>query len=239
MNLQEVLAEFLGRARVGVGIIHLAHAKEREPAIAQLEAALQQPLQRFHTVDGAAAIAAGHPTICATEPNKIRTAGEIGCLLSHIGIARAGIAQDWTHMLVFEDDCIPAEGFSLEKLRDYLRRAKAFSHEFSMKGTDEFILFGTCGCYSWKFLTEGVKATNNFNGSHCYLMGRPMMEKLVGSYDYLLKNGVVVPVDGLIGLLLRTQGRWALCSEDERGLFLQNRNIPSYILGDGPILRKE
>lgn len=228
MNLQEILAEFVGNppGSVGIGVIHLRRAAEREPLILKLEAAVGQPLERFEAVDGAA----DHPRTCATEPGKLRTEGEIGCLLSHVAVARRGLAEGWSHALVFEDDCAAAATFSLGALQEYLRRAKSFAAQFGFKGADEFILLGTCGCYTWKFLANGVKATNSFNGSHSYLIGRPMMEKLVGSYEYLLKNGVVVPADGLLGLLLRTQKRWVLCPEDERGLFVQNRDIPSYIL---------
>lgn len=238
MRLRDILAEFVDKppGSVGVGVIHLARATEREPLIRALEVALDHPLERFEAVDGGAL---DHPRTCATEPGKIRTAGEIGCLLSHVGVARRGLAEGRSHMLVFEDDCVPAEGFSLDALEMYLRRAKKFAAEFGFKGADEFILLGTCGCYKWKFLTRGVKATDSFNGSHCYLIGRPMMEKLVGSYEYLLKNGVVVTADGLLNLLLRTQLRWALCPENECGLFVQNREIPSYILNSGSELRKE
>jgi hypothetical protein len=65
------------------------------------------------------------------------------------------------------------------------------------------------------------------------------MEKLVGSYEYLLKKDVIVPVDGLLSLLLKAQNRWALAPDDDRALFVQNRDIPSYILGDGKTLRQE
>jgi hypothetical protein len=55
----------------------------------------------------------------------------------------------------------------------------------------------------------------------------------------LLEKNVIIPVDGLIGLLLKAQGRWALAPDDDHRLFLQNRDIPSYILNDEKSLRQE
>ena len=54
-----------------------------------------------------------------------------------------------------------------------------------------------------------------------------------------LLDGVIAPVDGLLGLMLRAQNRWALCPENDRAFFAQNRELPSYILGDGKGLRQE
>jgi GR25 family glycosyltransferase involved in LPS biosynthesis len=229
MNLQEILAEFVcgPPGNIGVGVIHLARATEREPVIRALEAALGQPLERFEAVDGAA----NHPRTYMRNPAVDRTVGEIGCLLSHVAVARRGLAEGWSHALIFEDDCAAAETFSLAALQDFLRRAKVFSVQFGFKGAEDFILLGNCGCYTWKFLAGGVKATDSFNGTHSYLIGRPMMEKLVSAYEHLLKSGGVVPADELFSLLLKTQRRWVLCPEDERGLFLQNRSLPSHTVG--------
>ena len=240
-TLRDILAEFVGNppGSIGVTVIHLRRAKEREMTIRALEAALEHPIERFEAVDGVGAIEAGHPVICATEPGKMRSAGEIGCLLSHVELMRQALAAGKTHMMVFEDDCRVGPEFSLAALGSYLRRAVELAEQFSVEGAKEFILLGTCGCYTWKFLTTGVKATDNFNGSHAYLIGRGMMEKFIGSYEYLLRNRIVVPADGLLGLLLRSQKCWALCPENEVGLFVQDREKPSYILGDGELLRKE
>ena len=240
-SLRDILAEFVGKppGNVGVAVIHLGAATERKPLVQALEAACGCPIEIFSAVNGAERIAAGHPTVCATEPGKIRTAGEIGCLLSHVELARKALKEGKTHMMVFEDDCVTAPNFSLAVIQEYLHSVKTIRDTFSVEGTDNFLLFGTCGCYTWRHITELTKATNNFNGSHCYLAGRDMMEKLVGSYEYLLEKNVIIPVDGLFGLLLKAQGRWALAPDDDRGLFLQNRDVPSYILNDGKTLRQE
>ena len=240
-SLRDILAEFVGKppGNIGMAVIHLAAATERQPLLRALEKACGSSIEVFPAVNGTERIAEGHTTLCATEPGKVRTAGEIGCLLSHVELARKALKEGKTHMMVFEDDCAPAAKFSLEAVQEYLRSVKNITEAFSYEGADDFLLLGTCGCYSWRHITEGVKATNKFNGSHCYFIGRPMMEKLVDSYEYLLRTGVIAPVDGLLGLMLRAQNRWALCPENDRAFFAQNRELPSYILGDGKGLRQE
>ena len=235
-TLQDILAEFVERSpeTIGMTVIHMSSATSREPIVAALQGAVG-PLTQFEAVRDVE----GHPTKCATEPGKIRTAGEIGCLLSHIGAMRKALAEHKTHLCVFEDDCTLGSTFSLGAVEIYLRDVKEVAKKYSFIGTDDFILLGSCGCYNARPITNGTKATNQFNGTHCYLIGKSMMEKVIGSYEHLLKNKVVFPIDGLLGLVLRAQHRWTLCPEDEKGFFVQNREVPSYVLHDGNEPRRE
>ncbi len=235
-TLQDILAEFVERSpeTIGVNVIHMSSATTREPIIARLQEAVG-PLEQFEGIRDVK----DHPTKCATEPGKIRTAGEIGCLLSHVGAMRKALAEHKTHLCIFEDDCALGSNFSLGVVEIYLRDVKEIAKKYSLEGTDDFLLFGSCGCYNARPITNLAKATNQFNGTHCYLIGRAMMEKVIGSYEHLLKNNVVFPIDGLLGLVLRAQHRWTLCPEDEKGFFVQNREIPSYVLHDGNEPRRE
>jgi len=237
-TLRDILAEFVGKppGDIDIVIIHLRRAVEREENIKKLLEACGTSMTIFPAIDGSES---NHPSACATEPGKIRTKGEIGCLLSHVAVARKALDEGKSHIMVFEDDCIPVSDFSLEMVSNYLSSIKNTVEDFDIEGTKDFLLLGTCGCYNWRYITAGVNATNKFNGSHCYLIGRTMMEKLVGSYEYITKKGFLVPVDGLLGFLLKAQTRWALCPENDSALFIQNRAIPSYILGDGETLREE
>ena len=241
-TLRDILAEFVGKppGEVGVVIIHLHRAVEREASILEMERVLGgHPIEVFDAIEGGAMIRAGHPVQYASVPAETRTVGEVGCLVSHIEVARRALREEKSHMMIFEDDCIPGSEFSLEGIRTYLRQVREFSDTFSFEGASEFLLFGTCGCYTWKHLTNDIKATDRFNGSHCYFIGRPMMEKLIGVYEYLLGREKIVPFDELLGLLLRSHGRWALCPTNEIGFFVQNRAIPSYLLGDEVSMRSE
>ena len=241
MTFRDCVAEFVGKppGSVGVYMIHLQRATEREGLVRAMEEALHTPIELISAADGVALVAGGHPTMCAVDSTKQRSEGEVGCLVSHVEVARKALAAGLSHAVVFEDDCVVGGGFSLDAVQSYFRRAKKFAEEFSMGGTDDFLLLGSCGCYAWRHLTHEIKATNNFNGSHAYLIGRPMMEKLVVAYEFLKEKGFVTPIDCLLPLLLRGQKRWAMCPVDDKGIFMQNRDIPSYITSDGTERRKD
>ena len=187
-----------------------------------MEEALQTPIELVEAADGVALVAGGHPTMCAVDNTKQRSEGEVGCLVSHVELARKALAAGLSHAVVFEDDCVVGPRFSLEAVQSYFRRAKKFAEDFSMDGTDDFLLLGSSGCYAWRHLTEGVKATNNFNGSHAYLIGRPMMEKLVVAYEFMKERGFGMPADWLLPVILRGQKRWAMCPSDDNGLYLKS-----------------
>jgi hypothetical protein len=216
-------------------VIHLQRATERKKLVESLIYAVGS-LEVVEAADGAALVRAGHPTRCGMDPGVIRTAGEVGCMVSHVTAARKALADGISHLVVFEDDCVLSA--SLLKIREYLTKAKWFAEEFSLERMDEFVLLSTCGCYRWRTLAPGLKATDNFNGSHAYIMGRPMMEKLVGTYDHFLAKGLTVPIDGILPLLLQAERRHAFCPKDDTALFAQNRVIPSYIVSEGTELRK-
>jgi GR25 family glycosyltransferase involved in LPS biosynthesis len=218
-------------------MIHLARAKEREPLIRALEDAVQTSFEIREAVDGSALVAEGHPTVCGIHPGLHRTAGEIGCAASHLAAYRSALADGLSHLVVFEDDCAAAPGFSLLALRTYLARASSFAEEFSMKDMTEFVLLSTCGCYSWRHLTRGVKVTNHFNGSHAYIIGRKMMQKVVDFYDALAAKSQTAPIDGVIPIVLQQERYWAFCPEEDTALFKQNRDIPSYVVGAEPAIR--
>jgi len=238
-TLCDIVAEYVGKppGLVRGIVIHLHRATERDPLVNSLIRAVGS-LQIVEAADGAALVAGGHPTVCGMDPGIIRTPGEVGCMVSHVMAAQKALADGISHLVIFEDDCVTAPGFSLSKVGEYLKKGKSFAEEFGMERMDELVLLGTCGCYRWKSLARGLKATDHFNGSHAYIMGRPMMEKLVGTYYYFLGKQQTVPIDGILPLLLQVERRHAFCPGEDTELFAQNRAIPSYIASEGTELRK-
>jgi len=239
-SLRDILAEFVTNppGNIGIYVIHLSRMVEREEMMRDLDQAVGE-MDRFEGVDGKACVAAGHPTKCAIEPGIVRTADEIGCLVSHVELMRKALREGRSHLLIFEDDCRVGPSFSVGALEAYLQGVKGVKEDFGWTGADDFLLFGTCGCYTWRYITDRVKAINKFNGSHAYLIGRTMMEKFIKTYEFLKMKGLVFPVDGLLGLLLRLEKKWVLCPDDEKGFFIQDRTISSYVLSDRKKLRNE
>lgn len=217
-------------------MIHLRRATEREPLIQKLIGAVGD-IEVVDAADGVAAVAEGHPTECGIDPGVRRTAGEVGCILSHVREARRALAEGISHLVVFEDDCEASPTFTIGGLMEYFRRVKVLIKKFNMEDKSDFILLGTCGCYTWEHLSPGLKGTNNFNGSHAYVMGRPIMKKLVEVYDELLLKGKTAPTDGLLPRILQAGGRWSFCPQSDTAFFRQNRSIPSYVVDEKPVLR--
>jgi GR25 family glycosyltransferase involved in LPS biosynthesis len=215
-------------------MIHLQRAKEREPLIRALKAAIGGDMTVMSAVDGREAVEAGHPTACALEGGKVRTAGEVGCLLSHVEAARQALASDAAALVLFEDDCQASPQFSVEALRGYFRDVREFVAKFQgPAGLMDLTLLSTGGCYKQIALGRRFKRTDRFNCSHALLLSRPMMEKLIGAYEFLKGRGLMAPVDGLYGLLLQAEGKVAACPLDERVFFSQAAEVPSYVLTDG------
>ena len=239
-TLCDCVAEFVDKppASVRAVVIHLARATERRPLVEALRQAVGS-LEVWDAADGAALITGGHPTACGMDPGVVRTAGEVGCTVSHISAYQKALQDGVSHLVVFEDDCVVAPGFSLEAVAGYLQRAKRFSAEFGLSGTDDFLLLGTCGCYRWRDLTAGLKATDHFNGSHAYVIGRPMMLQMIHTYLQFLAQEKTGPVDGVLPLLLQAGRRHAICPEDDTAFFKQDRAIPSYIVSDGTETRRD
>ena len=237
-TLRDCVAEFVDKppTEVRVVMIHLERAIEREPLVQRLITELGE-IDVVGAADGVALVAEGHPTECGIDPGVRRTAGEVGCIVSHVREARRALADGISHVVVFEDDCEVSPKFSLGGLAEYLRRVKAIMKQFSMADKEDFLLLGTCGCYTWQHISPGVKATNNFNGSHAYIMGRPIMKKLVEAYDAHLLEGRTAPTDGLLVKILQGEGRWSFCPQKDTALFQQNRSIPSYVVDEKPVLR--
>jgi GR25 family glycosyltransferase involved in LPS biosynthesis len=235
MALCEYIAEFMDTIpeKVGVFMIHLARAEERRPIIRNLELSVRTPLEMYDAVEGKYLVDAGHPTRCGIDEGVIRTSGEVGCMASHINIMVESLKRGYTHTIIFEDDCSVSPRFSLEALKEYVDTAKRFATDFQMEQAKELLLLSTCGCYSQRILTAGVKATQHFNGCHAYVISAKLMRATIAFYVDLLKKGMTAPIDGVLPILLRRDKLWTMCPENDTAFFRQNRDIPSYIVSDG------
>ena len=239
-TLCDLVAEFADKppGKIRGIVIHLRRATERRALVETLVCAVGS-LDVWDAVDGVGAVGAAHPTECGIDPGVVRTAGEVGCVASHMLAYEKALRDGISHLVVFEDDCCAVSGFSLEGVEKYLEEVKGISREFGMERMTELVLLGTCGCYRWKDIRVGVKATDHFNGSHAYIIAAAMMRRMLDSYVEFLARKKTVPIDGLMPFLLQSERRHAFCPEDDMAFFRQNRAIPSYIASDGSQKRKD
>jgi GR25 family glycosyltransferase involved in LPS biosynthesis len=228
----DVIAEFVGQppGSIGCEIIHLTRATEREENIRRLQAALGAGLSITAANEGKAMVEMGHPLTCVFNPKVPRTAGEVGCLTSHVAVASVAKMMKHTHVVIFEDDCVPSESYSTEALKAYLADVSRLASEFGVRGTRDFLLLSSGGTYDVKPLTSRVKACTRFNGTHALLMSVEFIKKFVGSYEYTTKKELCIPVDALYGFVAKTLKQPILCPAHDTELFKQNRDTGSYTL---------
>jgi len=232
--MQTVMTQLFGLPpeKVAVIMIHLAKAKEREPKILALHQATHSSFEIFAVEDG-------HPTACGLEKGKVRTAGEVGCLLSHVEVARQALARGLEAVIVLEDDCEAGPDCKVINLYGWLNSVLTFFKSFSWPGSQDLILLGTGGTYDLVPLTQFFKGTRRFNCTHAYLMRRPMMQRVVDTYEMIKKRGQMVPIDGLLGLILQAEKKFAIAPIRDDMFFKQDRSLPSYVLGKGDTLRTD
>lgn len=233
-TLCDLVAEFADKppGKVRGIVIHLRRATERRALVETLVCAVGS-LDVWDAADGVALVAGGHPIECGIDPGVVRTAGEVGCVTSHMLAYEKALRDGISHLVVFEDDCCTGPGFSLDAVGKYLREVKDISREFGMERMTELVLLGTCGCYRWKDIRIGVKATDHFNGSHAYIIAAPMMRRMLDCHLEFLARKKTAPIDGLLPYVLQSERAHAFCAEDDIAFFRQNRAIPSYIVSDG------
>jgi hypothetical protein len=136
----------------------------------------------------------------------------------------------YSHVVLFEDDCVPSAGYSTEALKAYLADVSRLAAEFKVRGTRDFLLLSSGGTYDVKPLTARVKACTKFNGSHALLMSTDFIKRFIGSYEHALKRELCIPVDALYGFVAKVSQQPVLCPAGETELFKQNRETGSYTL---------
>jgi GR25 family glycosyltransferase involved in LPS biosynthesis len=228
----DAIAEFVGQppGKIGCYVIHLKRATEREANMKALREALGGGVETLNAQEGATLVAEGHPTGCVFDPAKPRTPGEVGCLMSHAVAARLGSLMQQTHFVIFEDDCVPSEGYNTEALKAYLADVSRLAAEFKVRGTRDFLLLSSGGTYDVKPLTPRVKACTKFNGSHALLMSAEFAKRFIGSYEHTTKKKLCIPVDALYGFVAKVSRQPVLCPAGDTELFKQNRETGSYTL---------
>ena len=204
-TLRDSLAEFVDKPPGSIVIYSLEHMREK---LLALEFNLGCSVKTATVVE----IPDGHPTISVTGENL--QSPEVGKLLTHIEQLKLVMKSDMTHVCIFEESCLLREGVTVEKIQAFLKDVKNVAARHSIVGFNEFILLGAEVYTVERPISPIVRATNKFNKPLCYFMNRPMIAKVIGTYDYFLQKNMVVTFDHLLGLVLRSQDRWALCPQE-------------------------
>ena len=198
MNLKEVIYEFCGTSNIEFYMIHLEKAVERIHVMEDFFNKINTELKIFHAVDGKALLESGHPTKCfdSTDTSiSYRSAGDIGCVVSHVNICKDAIEKGYDYAVIFEDDVEMTS--SLNSLDVALRSFKYLNKEFDM-----FLLGGDPILNSTNISGSAYSVIKGFNHTHAYIINRRMMLRLIERYTEYYNLGLAYSIDGMYTKIL-------------------------------------
>jgi len=198
MNLKEVIHEFCGTSNIEFYMIHLEKAVERIPIIKDFFEKINTELRVFNAADGKILIESGHPTKCFDSIDtsiSYRSAGDIGCVVSHVNICKDAIEKGYDYAVIFEDDVEMVS--SLNSLDIGLRSFKLQNKEFDM-----FLLGGDPILNSTNIAGSAYSIIKGFNHTHAYIINRKMMLRLIERYEEYCKMGLAYSIDGMYSKIL-------------------------------------
>ena len=202
-------------------------------------------LQRFSAVDGSKLDVKTDPHISLhTRQNilkkyrrsdyEINTMGAIGASLSHIGIWKAFLDSDASHIIVLEDDTLVTEK-NLQMIEALLPTQPA--------GWDMWLL----GCHAWRCKTkplgptlQGWQSVQEFTGAHAYILSRRGAEILTAD-PFPIETHIEYYISGCSlfkGLKiikhsdLRIQYAAELTEEDDSDTFDTRKSCPVCVVPD-------
>ncbi len=202
-------------------------------------------VQRFSAVDGTKLDVKTDPHISLhTRQNilkkfrrsdyEINTMGAIGASLSHIGIWKAFLDSDASHIVVFEDDTL-VTAKDLQMIEALLPTQPA--------GWDMWLL----GCHGWRFKgvpilsgTKGWQTVREFTGAHAYVLSRRGAEILTAD-PFPIETHIEYYITGCSlfkGLkivkhsALRIQYAAELTEEDDSDTFDNRKSCPTCTVPD-------
>ena len=226
MNLKGIIHEFCGTSNIEFYMIHLEKAVERIPIIKDFFEKINTELRVFNAVDGKALIESGHPTKCLDSTDTLishRSAGDIGCVVSHVNICKDALEKGYEYAVIFEDDVEMVS--SLNSLDIGLRTFKYLNKEF-----DIFLLGGDPILKSTNILGSAYSIIKGFNHTHGYIINRKMMLRLIERYEEYCKMGLGYSIDGMYSKILNENKENGYGFTRGRNHIRQKSGMYSYIL---------
>lgn len=202
-------------------------------------------VQRFSAVDGSKLDVKTDPHISLhTRQNilqkyrrsdyEINTMGAIGASLSHIGIWKAFLDSDASHIIVLEDDTLITEK-NLQMIESLLPTQPA--------GWDMWLL----GCHNWRCKSkplgptlQGWQSVQEFTGAHAYILSRRGAEILTADpfpiethIEYYISGCSLVKGLKIVKhVSLRIQYAAELTEEDDSDTFDTRKSCPVCVVPD-------
>lgn len=220
MNFTQIIGNLTNTTNVGFYIIHLQRATERIPIIENLENKLHMKLNIFEAVNGYKLVEEGHPTTCLFRgPPSTRSAGDIGCVVSHINICRDALLKKYEYVVIFEDDC--------EFISD-LSPLNYYINEFiNLNLPWDLFLLGLRSNVS-HHINNNFSKVIRFDLTHACVLKESFMKELIKTYEDYYKNNTTFAIDGIYSNVLETTTLNAYGFNNP--LFIQKQGMYSYII---------
>ena len=221
INFKDIIETFTKTDNVGFYMIHLERAVDRLPLIKDLEERLGIRLHIFNGANGNELVKNGHPTICQIlGPPATRTAGDIGCTVSHINICKDALSKKYDYIVIFEDDCVFTS--DLSTLYD------SFEQFNKLNISWDLFLLGMNSVKSAHIPDTNVSIVKDFNCTHACILNVKFMNELINTYQEYYNNNTTLPIDAIYSKILKSN------KVDGYGFnqkyFIQPSGIFSYII---------
>jgi len=231
MNFKNIIKEFTNithDSKLGIYMIHLSKATERLPIIKSLEEKLNITLPIFEAKNGDEFINNGYSREDLIIPYFNRTAGELGCMMSHYYLYCDALEKNYEYIVIFEDDCMFNK--NLEELSDFLKKTK----EYFLNTNENWDLFalGALENTNFDIKTEFLLKTFGFHGTHAFIIKKSFYITTITIINQIISNKKMYPIDSLLSYIIRLSNLNAFCHIDPHYFFTQKEGIYSYVIED-------
>jgi len=225
MDFKDIISQFTDtdKSKIGVYMVHLERATEREQIIKELFEKLNVLPDNIIGIDGKKIVENGHPTL--TRGGHNHGWGQVGCTVTHLEIFKNALQNGKEYAVIFEDDTICKKNIS--EINSILSSVKNIFKTYDIHW--DLFLLGALGYQSFLPNQMGISSVYFFHGSHAILVNKKFMHKFIEIYFNNLVNGRLEAADGLYSDTIR-QGSIALGFTEPKLLFDQKQQgMYSYI----------
>jgi len=221
-NFRQCIEKLTKTNNIELYMIHLERATERIPLISTLENNLKTKLNIFPGANGYKLVQDGHPTTCQQRGSPFeRSAGDIGCTVSHINICKDALSKGYDYIVIFEDDC---EFISdIPKLNSYIDDFINLNLDW-----DLFLLGWSPLVYS--NISNYFSKISRFDCTHAVILNKTFMQYLIKTYDEYYNNNTTLSIDTMYSNIIEEKHLNVYGFTYHNGFFIQKRGMHSYII---------
>jgi GR25 family glycosyltransferase involved in LPS biosynthesis len=222
LSFKDIIENLTKTSNVGFYMIHLERATDRIALIQHLEENLNTRLNITNAADGYKLVEQGHPNTChISGPPYTRSAGEVGCTVSHVNVCKDALAKGYEYVVIFEDDCQFISNLSAlnENIQDIVNISVPW----------DIFLLGCSPSDAFPTSSNNIIKLNRFDWTHSMIFNRNTMTKLVELYEHYYRNNTTLSVDTMYSNIIESNKLNVYTFRNHSGFFIQKQGAYSYI----------